>query len=68
MDGRPIFLRLSYDGTNVLYSYSRDGVEFRTCITEAKTTCFTTAPNQVGVSIYADGTTLQTYCISYKKT
>jgi hypothetical protein len=44
----PIWVKLQYDGTNLLYSYSYDGgVTFAQLRSEAKATFFTTAPDQV---------------------
>lgn len=44
----PVWVRLVYDGTNLLYSYSYDqGVTFVQLRSESKTAFFTTAPDQV---------------------
>lgn len=43
-----LWLRVRYDGTNVVYSYSFDGVHWVQALSEAKTARFTTAPDQVG--------------------
>jgi hypothetical protein len=63
---KPIFLRIEYDGTNILYRYSKDLTNWRTVTSEAKTTPFTTAPDQCGVSWYADGVTGESYCVHYE--
>lgn len=47
-----LFLRIQYDGTNVKFSYSFDGVVYVLHQSETKTTGFTTAPDQVGVAMY----------------
>jgi hypothetical protein len=39
---------------------------WRTVTSEAKTTPFTTAPDQCGVSWYADGATGESYCVHYE--
>ena len=47
----PTFLRISYDGTNMTYSYSFDGINFVSLGSRAKATFFTTAPDEIGYSV-----------------
>ncbi len=44
----PIWMRLTNDGTNLVWSYSGDGFTWVQLSTELKTAHFTTAPDQVG--------------------
>lgn len=43
-----IWLQLQVSGANLVYSYSQDGVHFIPVLTEAKTSGFTTGPDQWG--------------------
>lgn len=43
-----LWLRIAYNGTNVIFSESLDGVHWTQRLSEAKTARFTTAPDQVG--------------------
>lgn len=43
------YVRINYDGTNVAYSYSPNGVTFVQVFTQVKTTPFTVGPNQIGL-------------------
>lgn len=45
-----LFLRVADNGTNVIFSYSLDGVNFNTHLSETRGTFFTTAPNQYGIA------------------
>lgn len=45
--GNTIWMRVKYDGTNVTYKYSYDGINFGQTRSVAVTTPFTTAPDQV---------------------
>ena len=45
-----LFLRVADNGTNVIFSYSLDGVNFNTHLSETRGTFFTTAPNQYGLA------------------
>lgn len=51
MYGGLVWLRVRYDGTNLVYSWSVDGRNFRQLLSHAKTVPFTTAPNRVGICI-----------------
>lgn len=50
----PLYMRVHDDGTNFIYSYSQDGVNWTVHTSEPRTTWHTT-PSKVGISIYADG-------------
>ncbi len=52
------WLRMTYDGTNVISSVSGDGEFWMDINSTAKTTSFTTAPNEIGICISPSGTSL----------
>src|SRR6266700_1338442 len=56
-----MWLRISDDGTNVIYSYSFDGVNFVTQLSETRGTFFTVKPNQVGIAIQNFGSNQDTW-------
>jgi hypothetical protein len=43
--------RIRYDGTNLFFYWSPDGVTFPQAFTEAKNAFFTTAPDQIGICL-----------------
>ena len=47
----PQWVRISDNGTLTVYSYSFDGVNFFTLVSETRGSFFTTAPDQVGIII-----------------
>lgn len=52
--GQPrVFLRIRDDGSNLIYFFSIDDVYFQQLYSEAITAAFTTAPNQLGLSVVA---------------
>lgn len=52
----PLWLRLRYDGTNVYFDQSPDGINFTTWFQEAKAAHLTTAPDQVAIFIVGNTT------------
>ena len=42
-----LWIKLEYNGTNVIFSFSFDGVNFVQVLSESKTAHFTTAPDQI---------------------
>lgn len=44
----PIWFQVSNDNTNLIWRYSADGYQWQQIATEAKTSHFTTAPDQIG--------------------
>lgn len=46
-----VYLRIKYDGTNVIYSVSSDGVAWVQVTSEAKTASFTTAPDRIALMV-----------------
>jgi len=46
-----MWFRISDDGTTTVYSYSFDGVNFVTQLSELRGSFFTVGPNQVGITI-----------------
>ncbi len=56
-----MWLRISDNGTNVIYSYSFDGVNFTTQLSETRATFFTVKPNQVGIAIQNFGSNQDTW-------
>lgn len=53
--GTLLFLRMADDGTNVIFSYSVDGVNFTQLFSEARTT-FINTPDEVGITAGYEGT------------
>ena len=51
------YLQFGYDGTNINFSYSNDGINFVTFYTSASNTFFTTAPDQIGFYMNAQNGT-----------
>lgn len=58
-----IWLEIEYDGTDVKFRFSWDGVNFLEVLSEAKATHFTTAPDQVCFMGY-DQNSLSFLCLS----
>lgn len=59
--GRPIWFQLHNDGTNLVWRHSVDGLTFHQISTVAKTTPFTTGPDQVGYVVNGGETRLSVY-------
>ncbi len=61
-----VWLKIKNDGTNIIYSFSIDGKYFSTSRSVAKTSIFTTAPDQICVTLHCNGgDTTNTFRLSH---
>lgn len=52
--GVPIYMRIKDDGTNLTYSYSRDGAHFFQFLQQSRTTFLASGPTRVGLVVDAN--------------
>ena len=53
--GFPFWKKIRYDGTNLQFYASKDGVNWVLCYSAAKNAFFTTAPDYIGIGMNTDG-------------
>ena len=61
----PIFYKIEYDGTNLIYSLSFDGStgSFAPIESHAKAAFFSTAPDKIGLTCWSNGSSKDTYAV-----
>jgi hypothetical protein len=59
------YFKVLFDGTNLKYSLSWDGVTFMQLYSEAVTAGFTTAPSHYGVAAVSDNATYGAHCVLF---
>jgi hypothetical protein len=55
-----VYLRVTDNGTNLIYGYGIDGVHFRTLLTESRTAHMAGGPNEIGFGCNASNATIDT--------